>query len=297
MSNWFYFEFLKYEKEENEEPEKKDDEKGEDDDDLEIEVEQNEEKSLSILDIFKKFYSSDIQVLMWNLLLCVIAVISVDFHILYSIQLFTLFVLVKLMYSIIYTFKTKYEQFSSLGFMFLLASLVFSMIQYRWFSDLEECTSYSECFFNMLNIGIRGGSGMGFGIKKIGQHLYFIEFILEIIIFILVTLILMNMLVGIIVDSFQEFSENLDEEKDIKENICYICSLHREKFEKKGIKFENHIELEHNIINYFNYMSKVDNADESDLNSIDYQVKQSIKNNRADFFPINTCLSLNSNKK
>ena len=297
MSNWFYFEFLKYEKEENEEPEKKDDEKGEDDDDLEIEDDQNQEKSLSILDIFKKFYSSDIQVLMWNLLLCVIAVISVDFHILYSIQLFTLFVLVKLMYSIIYTFKTKYEQFSSLGFMFLLASLVFSMIQYRWFSDLEECTSYSECFFNMLNIGIRGGAGMGFGIKKIGQHLYFIEFILEIIIFILVTLILMNMLVGIIVDSFQEFSEKLDEEKDIKENICYICSLHREKFEKKGIKFENHIELEHNIINYFIYMSKVDNADESDLNSIDYQVKQSIKNNRADFFPINTCLSLNSNKK
>jgi hypothetical protein len=44
-------------------------------------------------------------------------------------------------------------------------------------------------------------------------------------------------------------------------------------------------------------MYKVDNADESDLNSIDYQVKQSIKNNRADFFPINTCLSLNSNKK
>ena len=50
----------------------------------------------------------------------------------------------------------------------------------------------------------------------------------------------LSLLVGIIVDSFQEFSENLDEEKDIKENICYICSLHREKFEKKGIKFENH---------------------------------------------------------
>ena len=295
MSNWLFFEFMKYEKEE-EEAEQKDEEDVDDNEEINL-AEGNKKEEFSITGIFKKFYSSDIQILMWNLLLGVIAIISVDFHFLYSIQLFTLFFLIKSMYTLIYSVQIRYDQFCSIGFMILLASLLFSMIKYKWFTGTEECRTYSECFFDMLNSGIRGGSGMGFGIKKIEQKGYYIEFILEMIIFILVMLVLMNMITGIIVDSFQKLREKKNEESEIKENTCYICSLHREKFEKRGIKFENHTEIEHNIINYFNYIYKVNKTDESDLNSLDYQVRQSYKNKRTDFFPINTCLSLSSNKK
>ena len=298
MVNWLYFEFLKREKEEEEEPAKKDDEQGDEDSDLNIgEGKNKEEDTFSILEIFKKFISSDVQILMWNLLLGVIAIISVDFHFLYSIQLFTLFFLIKSMYTLIYSVQIRYDQFCSIGFMILLASLLFSMIKYRWFTGNEACKTYSECFFDMLNSGVRGGSGMGFGIKKLGQAGFYTEFILEMLIFILVMLVLMNMITGIIVDSFQKLREKKNEENELKENTCYICSLHREKFEKRGIKFENHTEQEHNVINYFNYIYKVEMTDESDLNSLDYQVMQSIKNKRTDFFPINTCLSLSSNKK
>ena len=298
MANWLYFEFLKYEKEEDEEGEKKDEEIEDDNDDMNIgEGKNKEEESFSILGIFKKFYSSDIQILMWNLLLGVIAIISVDFHFLFSIQLFTLFFLIKSMYTLIYSVQIRYDQFCSIGFMIVLGSLLFSMIKYKWFTDSETCKTYSECFFDMLNSGVRGGSGMGFGIKKIDQPGYYSEFILEMLIFILVMLVLMNMITGIIVDSFQKLREKKNEENELKENTCYICSLHREKFEKRGIKFENHTEQEHNVINYFNYIYKVEKTDESDLNSLDYQVMQSIKNKRTDFFPINTCLSLSSNKK
>ena len=181
--------------------------------------------------------------------------------------------------------------------MIILGSLLFSMIKFKWLTGEDSCKSYSECFFDMLNSGVRGGSGMGFGIKKINQPGFYSEFILEMFIFILVMLVLMNMITGIIVDSFQKLREKKNEENEIKENTCYICSLHREKFEKRGIKFENHTEQEHNVINYFNYIYKVKMTDESDLNSLDYQVMQSIKNKRTDFFPINLCLSLSSNKK
>ena len=295
MINWLYFEFMKFEKEEGEEDEKKDDEIELDDDDLNIEGKKKEE-SFSILGVFKKFLSSDVQILMWNLLLGVIAIISVDFHFLYSIQLFTLFFLIKSMFTLIYSVQIRYDQFCSIGFMILLTSLLFSMIKYKWFTGTDQCRTYSECFFDMLNSGIRGGSGMGFGIKKIGQKGFYIEFILEMLIFILVMLVLMNMITGIIVDSFQKLREKKNEESELKENTCYICSLHREKFEKRGIKFENHTEVEHNVINYFNYIFKVKTTDESDLNSLDYQVMQSVKNRRTDFFPVNTCLSLSSNK-
>ena len=146
----------------------------------------------------------------------------------------------------------------------------------------------------MLNTGVRGGAGMGFGIKKIDQKGFFIEFFLEMCNFILVSLVFMNMITGIICDSFGSVREKKNEDNEVKENTCYICSLHREKFEKNGIKFDNHKETDHNVMNYFNYIYKVDQTDESDLNSLDYQVKQSYKNKRTDFFPINTCLSLSS---
>ena len=297
MSNWFYFEILKYEKEEDEEDKGNNDENGDGDDDVNAGEGNNKKESFSIINTFQKFYNSDVQNLMWNLLLSVVAILSVDFHFLYSVQLFTLFFLIKSMYTLIYSVQIRYAQFCTIGFMFLLTSLFFSMINYRWFTDKETCKTYSECFFDMLNSGIRGGAGMGFGIKKIGQPGYYIEFLLEMVIFILVSLVLFNIITGIIVDSFQKLKDQESEENEMKENTCYICSLHREKFEKKGIKFENHTEQEHNIINYFNYIYKVEETDESDLNSLDYQVMQSIKNNRTDFFPMKTCLSLSSNKK
>ena len=298
MANWFYFEFLKHEKEEEEEPDKKDEENDEEEADINIgEGKNKEEETFSILDIFKKFIYSDVQILIWNLLLGVIAIISVDFHFLYSIQLFTFFYLVKSLYTLIYSVQIRYDQFGSIFFMIILGSLLFSMIKFKWLTGEDSCKSYSECFFDMLNSGVRGGSGMGFGIKKINQPGFYSEFILEMFIFILVMLVLMNMITGIIVDSFQKLREKKNEENELKENTCYICSLHREKFEKRGIKFENHTEQEHNVVNYFNYIFKVKTTDESDLNSLDYQVMQSYKNRRTDFFPINTCLSLIPNKK
>ena len=295
MSNWFYFEFLKYEKEEKEEFEQTDD--NNDDDDDEIAVGKNKEESFSVLEIFEKFLASDVQNLMWNLLLSVLAIISVDFHFLYCIQLFTLFFIIKSMYILIYSIQTKYTQIGSLFTIIVFLSLLFSMIKYNWFMGDDSCKTYSECFFDMLYSGVRAGAGMGFGIKKLGQKGFYIEFLLEMIIFIFV-FILINMVTGIVVNSFQELSDQKTEENDMKENTCYICSLHREKFEKKGIKFENHTEKEHNIINYLNYIYKVEMTDESDLNSLDYQVMQSVRGKRADFFPNNTCLSLiPSNKK
>ena len=298
IGNWFYFQILKYEKEDDEEDKS---ENGDDNNDSEVSIDvynnKDKEHVFSLTEILKKFMSSDVQILVWNLLLGVVSIFSVDFHFLYSIQLFTIVFIIKSMKDIIYIVQMIYTQFCSIGFVILLSSLFFSMIKYKWFTEAEVCKTYSECFFDMMNSGIRGGGGMGFGIKKIEQKGFFIEFFLEMVNFILVSLVFMNMITGIIVDSFGSVREKKNEDNEIKENTCYICSLHREKFEKNGIKFENHKEQEHNVINYFNYIYKVEKTDDSELNSLDYQVMQSYKNKRTDFFPINTCLSLSSKNK
>ena len=301
IGNWLYFERLKYEKEDEEEGEtNNDDNKSQNESrsmNINIPEKSNDEQSFSILDTFKKLIFSDIQALIWNLLIGIIVIFSVDFHFLYSVQLFTMYFLIKTMYTFIYSVQIRYKQFLAAGFLILIVSLFFAMIKYKWFTGPDECVTYSECFLDMLNSGIRGGSGMGFGIKKLGQEGYLIELFLEWVLFFVVMLVLLNIISGVIVDTFQELREKSVEENETKLNICYICSLHRILFEKRGIDFEYHKDHEHNIMNYFNYIYKIEMTDESELNSLDYQVRQSIKNKRTDFFPINTCVSFSSNKK
>ena len=303
IGNWLYFEHLKYEKEDNEESETNNEENKSQNESRSININvaenksSNEEHSFSILETIEKLIFSDIQALLWNLIIGIIAIFSVNFHFLYSVQLFTMYFLIKTMYTFIYSVQIRYNQFLAAGFLILIVSLFFAMIKYKWFTGPDECVTYSECFLDMLNSGIRGGSGMGFGIKKLGQEGYLIEFFLEWILFFVVMLVLLNIISGVIVDTFQELREKSVEENETKLNICYICSLHRTLFEKRGIDFEYHKDHEHNIMNYFNYIYKIEITDESELNSLDYQVRQSIKNKRTDFFPINTCVSFNTNKQ
>ena len=302
ICNWLYFEFVKIEREEDEENEvsenksQNDSYSGTNNLILNENKLNNDDTSFSIFDAFKKLLFSDIQVLVWNLLIGIIAILSINYHFLYSVQLFTMFILIDTMYTVIFSVQMRYRQFLSAGFLILIVSLFFAMIKYKWFTGPDECITYNECFFEMLNSGIRGGSGMGFGIKKLGQKGYIIEFFLEWMLFFIVMLILLNIINGIIVDTFLELREKSNEENETKLNICYICSLHRTLFEKRGIDFEFHKNQEHNIMNYFDYIYKVEITEESELNSLDYQVRQSIKNKRTDFFPVNTCVSFNSIK-
>ena len=182
ICNWLYFEFVKIEREEDEENEvsenksQNDSYSGTNNLILNENKLNNDDTSFSIFDAFKKLLFSDIQVLVWNLLIGIIAILSINYHFLYSVQLFTMFILIDTMYTVIFSVQMRYRQFLSAGFLILIVSLFFAMIKYKWFTGPDECITYNECFFEMLNSGIRGGSGMGFGIKKLGQKGYIIEF-------------------------------------------------------------------------------------------------------------------------
>ena len=68
-----------------------------------------------------------------------------------------------------------------------------------------------------------------------------------------------------------------------KKNLMYVLY---------AVYFEFHINTEHKIENYFNYLLKVQRTDEHDLNSIDFQVFNSIKQHKIEFFPIKKAKSL-----
>jgi len=104
---------------------------------------------------------------------------------------------------------------------------------------------------------------------------------------------MLNIINGIIVDTFQALREHNNVKEDVRQNVCYICSIKRSKFEVKGIDFDEHLNNEHNIRNYFHYIIKIQQIDEHNLNSTDFQVLNFLKDSRTDFFPVKKALSLN----
>lgn len=239
----------------------------------------------------------------WNLLFGLIAMSKKDYFFIFSLQLFTIFNLFPTMQSVIYSVRVRYKQFLSAGLLITIIILFYSSISFYllrnefYNSDLDEniCSSFLHCFSTLITNGIRAGSGLGFSVKPFSSSLYFPEFIFEWIFYFSIILIMLNVINGIIVDTFQALREQNNLKEDIKANVCYICSLNRSKFEVKGLNFTDHTNIEHNVLNYFYYMFKIQLTDEQDLNSLDYQVLNSIRDTRTDFFPVKKALSLYAN--
>ena len=58
---------------------------------------------------------------------------------------------------------------------------------------------------------------------------------------------------GIIIDTFGELRGTKADIENDESNVCFVCSLKRDQFERQGRKFSDHIELEHNRWNYIYY--------------------------------------------
>ena len=170
------------------------------------------------------------------------------------------------------------------------------MFKELYFStELDEnlCSSYLLCFLNMLNYGIRSGTIGDFSyIKALDDPFYWSYFLFGWIFFFTVMLIMINVVNGIIVDTFQQLREDHNKKVNDNLNICYICNLHRCKFEIEGQKFESHTDNEHSLTSYLHYLLKINLVDPQDLNSLDFYVLNAVKEKRFDFFPIEKSLKL-----
>lgn len=58
---------------------------------------------------------------------------------------------------------------------------------------------------------------------------------------------------GIIIDTFSDLRGRKKDVETDESGVCFICSTTRDVFERKWIKFADHIEHEHNRWNYLYY--------------------------------------------
>jgi hypothetical protein len=144
----------------------------------------------------------------------------------------------------------------------------------------------------LIGNGIRSGAGLGFPIQPYNNENYWTQFIFEWVFYFTIILVMLNIINGIIVDTFQAMrQENIEKVKQ-RDDLCYICSKQKGKFEASGVSFKRHTKEEHNILSYLQYILMIKNKNRYDMKSIEYYVYDKVQKNIIDFFPIGRAKSL-----
>ena len=85
-------------------------------------------------------------------------------------------------------------------------------------------------------------------------NLFIARFFYDMSYYILVTMIMGNVTFGLIVDSFGGLrDETYAYEKD-KKDVCFICQLTRNRALIKNIDFNDHVNKDHNVWNYVDFL-------------------------------------------
>jgi hypothetical protein len=105
---------------------------------------------------------------------------------------------------------------------------------------------------------------------------------------------MLNIINGIIVDTFQSLREENNKKQEIRKQLCYICSINRAKFETNGVVYKHHLNREHNIIAYLQYIYYITKkTDAMKLQELD--VLKKLEEGLISFFPIKASASLQNN--
>jgi inositol 1,4,5-triphosphate receptor type 3 len=103
---------------------------------------------------------------------------------------------------------------------------------------------------------------------------YFVRYFFDLLIFVVVNIILMNVIFGIIIDTFAELRDKKKYiDNDIK-NICSVCSLNRQLFDKFAQGFEHHVVHEHNPWNYLFYIFGLRKKDSTEYDGLESYVSE-----------------------
>lgn len=144
-----------------------------------------------------------------------------------------------------------------------------------------------------FNEGIRyGGEDILTDITTQSNELYWARYIVDLIFFVTIILLVLNMINGIVVSTYSSLREESDNKLEDKMNKCFICSIDKSEFEKKNIKFEDHIYEEHNYRDYMNYFLSIKFKNLRDLDSTEEYVRDMVAKRNVYMFPIFRAKSL-----
>lgn len=150
--------------------------------------------------------------------------------------------------------------------------------------DFKICVDYLSCFLAVSGFGLRSGGGIGEVLRypdfQTETSFYNSAVSYDFSFFVIINLILFNIFSGIIIDTFGDLRQKKTRNGNIHVNYldydrkfkCFICNLGNTQFSKKGLDFKDHTENEHNEWSYINFVTHLNEVNQSDQNGTESYV-------------------------
>jgi hypothetical protein len=152
------------------------------------------------------------------------------------------------------------------------------------------CQSSVQCLLLLMSYGRRSGGGIGDILPVMSYKNKTIIFIsrlfYDMTFYIFVILIMGNITVGLIVDTFGILRDEAYKNENDKNNICFICQLSRDDCLLKNIDFDSHVNNEHNIWNYVDFLCYLHLYDSNNLSRVETFVWDKLIENDYGWIPI-----------
>ena len=110
---------------------------------------------------------------------------------------------------------------------------------------------------------------------------------MDLLFYIAVIVMLLNIIFGIVIDTFAQQRDLQNQIKDNMENVCFVCGIDRNSFDRKHpIGFEHHTEHEHNIWHYLSFMIHLRTKRQTEYTGPESYVAEMLNKKDLSFFPI-----------
>lgn len=133
--------------------------------------------------------------------------------------------------------------------MYIVLSLLYVYLVYFifndhfWFTRVRDytgengCINMLQCFLNKVNFSIRSSGAFGDVLIQISyflqsKGLFLIRYLYDFFDFIIVKIIFVTLVFSVMINSFKSNRQINNIWMDDRSNICFICQLHRSKFDK-----------------------------------------------------------------
>ena len=260
----------------------------------------------------------------WNIILSGVASFTGK-YIFYIIQLFIIFNVSSALQNLLSSVTVKANQLASVFYLSIVVNLClaniaffnfeedftntipskkphFYPVEFQFLNDLiggiyteqshieSECGTLIYCFATHMDYGMRFDGGIADRMSKrsynLNKNLYLSRFFYEVIYFIAQTVMIQGMIYGIIIDAFTE-QRNKEKKYEVdKKDICFICGIDRTTCEKNGQKYEDHINEEHNLWMYVDFILGLKSVDKQETNAINSYVIEKLEKKELSWFPM-----------
>jgi len=166
----------------------------------------------------------------------------------------------------------------------------------------QTCSTMIHCFLTVFSLGPRSSGGIGDMASDVSysgdnKPHYYVRWLTDMGIFYMLNIIIMNLIFGVIISTFAELRDKKSEIDENIENVCTICSLESNTFEKNSKGFEHHLQTEHNPFNYIFYMYALKKKYETEYTGMESYVDNEIFNESVAWFPQNRAMSINNGEE